>query len=160
VPVSDYTPTLAEVGSLISSRTYDSGGNEAGTFTPTTRPTNTQAQQVIEDAVAEVYPLFGQDIPDALGQEKDALRRNAKRAVAQCAAATIELTYWPEQVATGRSAYKMYLEKAKELIMTTSEAIRDILASDEPGVDDKTGTALFDGMPIDEGGVVGWMTRW
>lgn len=160
MPSSDYTPTTKEVATLLRARTTDAGSNELGIFTDATTPTDTQVEDQVADIVSEVYPLFGQDIPDTIGEEKDALRRSARRAVALGAAASIELSYFPEQVATGRSPYKMYQEKFEQAKKDIAKAISDLGAGDEPGTDEDSQLALSDGFPTDEGGMVGWGTRW
>lgn len=160
MPVSDYTPDPNDVAVLLRSRTGDSGGNEAGIFTDSTTPTRAQVESQIKDVVDEVYPKFGQDIPDALGSEKDALRRTAKRAVVLGAAALVEISFFPEQVATGRSPYKLHQERYEKAVKDVERGVADIAAGDEPGTDDNSQVALGDGFPVDEGGMVGWGTRW
>jgi hypothetical protein len=160
MPVSEYTPTVAEVGALVRARTVDAGGNETGTFSNTTRPSEAEVLNLINDCVQECYSFFGQDIPDSLGEEKNALRNSAKRCVSFGAAALVELSYFPEQVGTNRSPYKMYQERYEKGHKVIAKSISDIEAGDEPGKDDESQLALYDGFPVDEGGMVGWNTVW
>lgn len=161
VPISDYTPTAREVGSLVRSRTTDGGGNEIGTFSDTTRPTNTQVSDLINEIVGDLYATFGSDIPDAPNStDPTVLRKAAKRAAAYGAASMVELSFFPEQVATGRSPYKMYDEKYERAKMAVSKAISEVESGDTPGNDSNAGMAMFDGFPVDEGGMVGWNSVW
>lgn len=162
MPVLDYTPTLKEVGSLVRSRTTDTGGNEIGTFNSNTTPNATQVTEIINDVVQELYAAgFGADIPDAPSTEDpEVLRTAAKRCAAYGAAALVELSHFPEQVATGRSPYKMYDERYQKAMKQVLKAIVEVQAGDIPGVDTDTVTTLSDGMPVDEGGLVGWNTVW
>lgn len=160
MPVSDYTPTPSEVGALVRARTVDVGGNETGTFNENTRPKNTEVEELIQDTVQECYPFFGQDVPDSLGAEKDTLRKSAKRCIVFGVAALIELNYFPEQVGANRSPYKMYQERYEKMQKSVAKAISDVESGDEPGTDDEAQLALYDGFPVDEGGMVGWNSTW
>jgi len=160
MPVLDYTPTVKEVAAILHARTTSRGGGEAGTFTANTRPTQEQVEEVIKDIVQECYTSFGQDIPDSKGDEKDALRNAAKRVVAMGVAAEIEISYFPEQVATQRSPYKMYQERYQEGVKKISRAVADLESGAEPGTDDNAQLALSEGFPVDVGGMVGWDTLW
>lgn len=160
MPTSEYTPSPDDVAVLLRSRTTDAGSNEVGIFTDTTTPKREQVELQIKEVVDEVYPKFGQHIPDALGEEKNALRNAAKRAVTLGAAALIEISFFPEQVATGRSPYKLLQERFEKSVKDIEKGISDLASGDEPGTDDNSQVALFDGFPVDEGGFVGWGTTW
>lgn len=101
MPISDYTPTLAQVGALLRTRTKDSSGNEIGTFNSDTRPTDTDVNELIAQAVDTFALRAGTDIPDILFQE-------AQRLVAMRAAMLVEVSYFPEMVAMGHSPYAQY----------------------------------------------------
>lgn len=110
MPVSDYTPQVAQVASFIRARTKTRGGSEAGTFNPAaspesdlTRPTAEEVELVIADALGKVSGRIGVDIADTYWED-------AKRLSALYAAMITELTYWPEQVNTGRSTYTQLKE--------------------------------------------------
>jgi hypothetical protein len=115
MPVSDYTPDVEEVAAFIRARTKTQGGKEAGTFNPAvswtdgsgdgTRPTSEQVATEIGNALPKITGVVGADIPDAPGSDPNAYREAAKRVAALRTAAIIELSYWPEQVNTGRSTY-------------------------------------------------------
>ena len=162
MPISDYTPTLDDVGALVRARTVDAGGNEIGTFSPTTRPTDVEATDLIQDAVNDAYPLFGEDIPDAADPDNpDAIRNAAKEAVGYHAAALVELSHFPEQVARGNSPYEEY-EKLWAAASARIQAAIEGQGGEPPApVDPKQGSlnAVFE-FPEDAGGMVGWGTRW
>lgn len=106
MPISDYTPTLAQTASHVRSRTKRAGsGQELGTFTAETRPSDEEANQMIAEALLEVSSVVGPDIPDALGDDPDALRNAASGLVSLLAAMTVESSFYPEQVGAGRSNY-------------------------------------------------------
>jgi hypothetical protein len=110
VPVSDYTPSVASVAAYIRARTKTRGGAEAGTFNPAaaaetdkTRPTAEGATEEINNALEDVSSIVGEDV----AVEHRAL---AKRVVALRGAMLIELSYFTEQVNSGRSSYPQLKE--------------------------------------------------
>jgi hypothetical protein len=165
VPTSDYTPGLAEVGALERDRTVDEFGNEVGTFTAATRPTDTEAMSIIQNAVEDAMTVFGEDIPDAPGDktsvtyDPNALREAAKTAVAYHSAALIELSHFGEQVARGNSPYQEYEDQWENLRDRVIRAIES--AGGESPAGDTTGSQnpqfVF---PEDAGGMIGWGTNW
>ncbi len=103
--------TVADVASWLRARTKTRGGAEAGTFNPAasptqdqTRPNAEQVQLLINDFMPTFLAPFG-EVPDAPGSDIDAYRRAVNRLGALGTALEVELTYFPEQVASGRSAY-------------------------------------------------------
>jgi hypothetical protein len=114
MPVSDYTPTIDDVGALLRARTKDSDGEEIGTFTPTTRPTDTEVETLIGQAAGYMSLFVGDDTPQALWEEIGDV-------VSIRAAMTIELSYYPEQVASDRSAYAQYKLLWDEAVGTDPE---------------------------------------
>lgn len=162
MPISDYTPSLADVGALVRDRTVDSGGNEVGTFTPLTRPNDVQAQALIADATNDAYTIFGEDIPNAADPDNpNAIRNAAKEAVGYHAAALVELSHFGEQVAAGNSPYAEYEKLWKEAAQRVQEAIVSQGGEPPAPVDPSAGSmnAVFE-FPEDAGGMVGWGTRW
>jgi hypothetical protein len=109
-------PALSDVGLEILSRTKDSFGNELGTFTANTRPTETQVLALIRKAALDVADVVGDVIPTAL--EDDAANVVAKRA-----AMMIERTYFSDQVNTGRSVYPQLKEEYTSSLMTLQRQI-------------------------------------
>lgn len=157
-------PTLATVGALERDRTVDSGGNELGTFTSGTRPTDTEAQALIDQAVNDAYISFGQLIPDAPGDstqpgyDPDALRKSVTTAIAYRSAALIELSHFGEQVARGNSPYQAYESQWELMKKEIQNAIED--AGGEPPAPEGGSSQAEGDFPEDAGGFVGWGTRW
>lgn len=99
MPTLDWVPSLDAVGSILRARTRDTQGNEVGTFTPDTRPTGEQVDGLIYTAASDVSAVVGAELPEDLW--------SAAYAVASYRSAMlVELSYFPEQVATGRSPYE------------------------------------------------------
>ena len=71
-----FAPTVADVASYIRARTKVSGGKEAGTFNDNTRPTATEVENLIEQAVDHVAAAIGGDPCN------DQLMQSATRAAA------------------------------------------------------------------------------
>lgn len=115
MPISDWAPTVEAVGAQLRARTLDGNGNELGTFTDQTRPTESQAQELIDKAAKEVASKIGTDPGEAYWD-------GASGVAALRAAMKIELSYFPEQINTGRSPYNQlrdeYREAFKELLAT------------------------------------------
>src|SRR5262245_60700010 len=93
-----WRPTVDNVAALLRARTKDASGNEIGTFTPATRPTNVEVEMLITNGCAKLAALIGWTIPADAEIE-------AKHLAAIVAACEAELSYWPEQVRNDRSAY-------------------------------------------------------
>lgn len=102
MPTSDYTPDVASVGALLRARTRDTNGNEIGSFTEQTRPTGDQVLSLIRTAVGDLSSAVGSDLASEFYVP-------AQQLAVYRTAALIELSYFPEQVAQGRSPYAQYL---------------------------------------------------
>lgn len=107
-PPVTYEPTVADVAALIRARTKDSNGNELGTFTDATRPTDVQCQEAIDHAVILVHQKVG-----GVGSACSPL---ARMCAAIGAAAEIELSYFPEQARTDRSPYTYLIQRYEEAL--------------------------------------------
>lgn len=92
------TPTVDDVAALLRARTKDLDGREVGTFNANTRPTDTEAQRIIDMACAEVAGISGD-----VGARCEPL---ASSLATIRAAMWIEISHWPEQIPTGRSVYQ------------------------------------------------------
>lgn len=108
VDPADYRPTLADLGGVMRARTRDSDGNELGTFTADTSPTDDEADGVITTALALVAARLGQ-VPDALGDL-------ARSLVVLRAAMLVETSYVPEETSTDTSAYAAYREQYRDAL--------------------------------------------
>lgn len=115
MPTSDWPVSVAAVGSVLRARTRDTQGNEVGTFTADTRPTADQVTLLLNTAVGDLAAAVGTDLPEKLWPQ-------AAVVAAYKGAMLVELSYFPEQVATGRSPY----EQIRELYL---EALRSLTAS-------------------------------
>jgi hypothetical protein len=134
-----WVPSLPQVGGLLRARTKDDAGNELGTFTSATRPTAAEANELVQQAADTFLLRAGDDIPQQLWEE-------SRRVVALRAAMLIELSYFPEQVTTGRSPYASYEnlwceaygdQRNKGVLIQAIEAAKrnpDKIVNDEPGI--------------------------
>lgn len=114
-------PTIRDVAALIRARTKDSSGNEVGNFTADTRPTDEQAQEAIDHAIAAVHRAVGNVGPGCV--------ELGRLAVAYGAAAEIELSYFPEQARADRSPYTFLIARAQELL----DGLTQCVAGNLPG---------------------------
>ena len=118
----DITPSVADVAALLRARTKDVNGVEVGTFNDDTRPTSAQVITLIEEAVADIEARIGMSPPLELAGA-------GKSTAAMLTACLIELSYYPEQVQSNRSAFDQYWELLQSKITALQEAAR----GQEPG---------------------------
>lgn len=149
--VSDWTPTVVDVGAILRARTVDTNGSEIGTFTLETRPTEVQVSSLVGQAVGDVVSGVGMDIPEQHWSD-------ARAVAALGTAMLVELSYFPEQVTTGRSPY----EQLKELYEARLSRLRVTVTGGEV---DGSGNAVRSpsysfprGDPSGE--IAGWQTAW
>lgn len=121
---ADWAPTVADVGALLRARTRTDAGVELGTFTADTRPTATEAESYIDDAVNEVLLQVPSEIDIPARLESAANRLASLRA-----AMAVELSYNPDRTEEG-SAYA----RLKELY--DQGMVVFLAAMDTAGVDD------------------------
>jgi hypothetical protein len=114
-------PAVDDVAVLLRARTQDNNGVEQGTFNEATRPTDVDVDRHIALAYALERPRIPEPCPDWLADTAGAL-------IALAAACTIEKSYYPEQVRSGRSHYD---ELAAELVK--AEALFDRGVAGESG---------------------------
>jgi hypothetical protein len=88
------TPSSDDVALLVATRTIDSSGTELGEFTSDTRPTDAQADALIEQAVTMVLT----PLPDRF---QESLYDRVKQAVALQTAILVETSFYREQANTG-----------------------------------------------------------
>ena len=146
---AEYLPTLHDVGLVSRGRTLDDVGNELGTFTAKTRPTDEAVRGLINQA--------GDDVRDKIGGEIPAdLREKAQRVIALRTAMLIELSYYSSEVATDRSPYRQLKELFDELLPDLVSAV----AAEEGGADvDDSLTGVGTSPSFDFGTDTTWMTR-
>lgn len=150
-----YTPTIAQVGALIRTRTKDDAGNELGTFTASTRPTSTQVDVLARRGASVLSYLVNSPIPENLLEEASDL-------AALRAAMLVELSYFPEQIASQRSPYNELKALWDAAIGTPDKPGPFIKAVDESLVEE--GEVVTPGepdfaFPENKGGLIGWETR-
>jgi hypothetical protein len=97
-----WRPTVDDVAALIRARTKDASGNELGTFSGATRPTDAEVEQLITNGCAKVATLVGWSF-DANAEAE------ATHLAALWTACEVEQSYWPEQVRSERSAFAQLL---------------------------------------------------
>jgi hypothetical protein len=98
VPIEEITPSVLDVAQLLRARTKNSSGMEVGTFTDDTRPTSAQVAGLAAQAATHIQVRLGTSPPsEILG--------DAKGCAALLTAMLVELSYFPEQVDSGRSPY-------------------------------------------------------
>ena len=114
-----YRPSPSEVARLLRARTKDSHGAEVGDWSADTRPTPEEVDDIIDQAIGDVLaqlgPLHAQPpgTPPADGEPvvidlADLVAPAARTLVTLRAAMLVELSYFPEQVMSSRSAYEEY----------------------------------------------------
>ena len=160
-PVPDFWPSPTDVAALLRARTQDDQDVEVGDWTDTTRPTVDQVIDLIARAAALVSMRTG--ALDALPcANADSIREATGYAISIQTAMLIELSYYPEQVDTPRSAYEHYRDLYAQ---TLDELLRGIEscwaagAGGEPQPEGVPESPSWFFMP-DCGGLVGWRTRW
>jgi hypothetical protein len=124
VPGLEFRPTIQDVAKICLARTRDANGAVLGNFTDMTVPTGGQVDDLITEAVNDLRPRIGTDIPDDLIPE-------AQHIVSLRTAMYIELTYFSNEVAQDRSPYPQYKELYDEKVPLLISAIQ----SEEAGLD-------------------------
>lgn len=151
-------PTVPDVAALVRARTKIKGGGEMGTFTATTRPTAEQVDELIDDAMDDV---FGKIQP--VTEPGSEYERRARGAVKLYAAHLIELSYFPESVNSGKSPadnfLKLYESRIRALIAEGETGRVQGEGTGGPGGGDSPGDAAW-AFPLDGGGQIGLSTRW
>jgi len=152
-PAANWRPQVEDVAALLRARTKDDKGEEHGTFDDTTRPTGIQVDILITNGCADVATFVGYDLHESLWPE-------ARNLAAIYAACQIEESYYPEQVASQRSAWTQLWQRYQhglERFVETAGALAD------PGsVAATEGAILTPGMTVASqwwwltGGWLGW----
>jgi hypothetical protein len=132
---SSFVPTVDDVGALLRARTKDQFGNELGTFTADTRPTDDQVLVLIGQAYDYVTARVDSDLP----QES---WRAARSAIALKAAMLVELSYWPDQIPANQSPYAALRQEfdggdgaggeLAGLVMSVNRENEELVAGEEP----------------------------
>ena len=110
---TDIAPTVDEVAALIATRTIEHHGDEVGTFTPDTRPTDLQASDLCAVAAGDVMIALGVE-----GDElSDEFVGEARQLAALRRAQLVLMSFYPETQTTGATATyaAAYLAGVEEL---------------------------------------------
>jgi hypothetical protein len=113
------TPTSDDVAQLERTRTVDQGGNDLGIFTGTTRPTDAECEDLIEQAIDDVLA----ELPDTfMTRHYDSV----KRAITLYAAVLVEASYYREEVAANTPAmtYQDRYERSIAGLLKTMDSDR------------------------------------
>lgn len=116
----NWRPTVDEVAALIRARAVDDDGNEVGTFTAETTPSYEQADELIDKAVEDLYPIFRSTVVDAPvppNSTPEAYREAVSALCAARAALLVEITVFGKEVASGNSPYKQMKEDYREQLL-------------------------------------------
>lgn len=121
---SGYRPTLAQLGAIMRARTKDDDGIEQGTFTANTRPTASEAEALIDQAL------------DVLSTRLGAVPRRlvglARSLTALETAVYVELSYFPEETTQDQSAYERYREQFDGVFASYQAALEGGAIGDAP----------------------------
>lgn len=96
-------PTVRQIAALLPTRTQAQDGTYQGTFNEKTIPTGEQVEVIIRLAALDVSAVLSQN-PNATEE----VTGTAESMIAMRSAMLVELTFFPEQVTTNRSAYEYY----------------------------------------------------
>ena len=119
---SDYQPTVKQVATHILARTVNQYGVRQGTFTTDTTPTAAEVEQIIALTMPEIADIIGDDIPEYLWDD-------AESVASIRAAMQTEIAFFPEQVSSDRSPYKLLKDKYEAAV----ENLRQQVAAAEEG---------------------------
>ena len=170
-PLVTWPATPDDVAALLRSRTQDNTDEELGIWTADTRPTLAEVERLLAMAQSIITGQTGPLTPEVLiCSTADDILTQAATTVALLAAMLVELSYFPEQVQSTRSAYEQYRELfwgadgKSGLIGSLVAAVSECAGG---GVEPDAGEQAAGGVqspsyafPVDRGGMVGWQTRW
>jgi hypothetical protein len=165
-PLVTWPATPDDVAALLRARTQDNTDTELGEWTENTRPTLAEVQRLIAMAESAVIGRTGELSTEVLicATAEDIMTQGAT-VVALLAAMLVELSYFPEQVQSTRSAYEQYRDLVwgpdgksgmmADLVESVQVCITGGVSPEEALVP----PASF-AFPKDVGGMVGWQTKW
>jgi hypothetical protein len=147
MPLDSWAPTVQDVANLLRARTITANGGEVGNFTSATRPNADEVTGLIEQAHADVQDAVGPMViipPVCIN--------SATSLVALGAALRIEMSYYPEQVGSGRSPYAQLKKLYDDALKRLQDAIVS-LGGKRPTDEYMMPSGDFGGPPIP----VGWI---
>lgn len=110
-----YIPSLTYMGALLRARTKDANGDELGTFTATTRPTDAQVLALIDLAAAEVATRINEEF-------RVRYVESARSVIALRTAMHIEVSYFPEETESRDSAFARFSRQYNDAVQELTEA--------------------------------------
>jgi hypothetical protein len=126
---SDYfKPTIREVANEILSRTRDANGVLLGTFTSETTPTDEKVAEMIQQAADEVEAVVDDDLPESVWD-------TARQVIAIRTAMQIELSFYSDQVESGRSPYAQLRQQYEDALEYLATATAREQEEDAAGVE-------------------------
>jgi len=145
---SQWAPSVQDVANLLRARTINKNGGEVGTFNAATRPSDEEVQGLIESSYGDVVDAIGQitDVPSNLVNAASSI-------VAIGAAMLVEMSYYPEQVGTGRSPYAQLASQYKDKLCRLQDAIVSA-GGNRPTNDYQNPAGAFGGPPIPAGWIM------
>lgn len=159
----DWAPTAARIAALLRARTRGAASRDASvsgeqdSFTPTTRPTLAQVEELIEIACGELGASFAGRTPCTTE-----LADSAGTAAAYRACQLVEVSYFPEQTTGDGTAYSAFKDLADSAFKSVTTAITDrcpLIPDPGAPADDDGGPMAAIGV-IPEGPLVGRRTVW
>jgi hypothetical protein len=161
VPSDGIYPTVDDIGALLRARTQDADDDEIGTFDETTRPTQAEVERLIRQAASVVLNSTG-DVTDLPCATADTIREQVNTNIGWLTVCLIELSYFPEQARSDRSAFQFYYNMLTDEMTGMPSLIRAVMEcrGGEVEPDDGGSKRPSWAFPEDQGGLVGWQTRW
>lgn len=159
-PLVTWPATPDDVAALLRARTQDNTDVEVGQWTTGTRPTLVEVERILAMAQANVLGKTG-SLDELVCATADDILTQAAFLVALLAAMLVELSYFPEQVNSDRSAYTHYKDLWDTAVVDLVEAVAECAAGGvEPSPESGGVAGPSWAFPVDCGGMVGWQTRW
>ncbi len=131
-----WKPAVEEVAALLRARTKDDRGEELGTFTETTRPTQVQVEFYINIATGLMVACTGDWLPESLWQF-------SRYVIATRAAMDIERAYWPEQQDPEDGVYNRLKLEYDKMSASLCELAGPYRPDDAPGSDGAAALPIY-----------------
>lgn len=145
----NWRPTVQEVAVLVRARTVDKNGNEVGTFNNNTTPSAGQVDELIDQAVEDLYPIFKSTVIDAPvppNASIEAYREAVAALAATRTALLVEITHFGKEVASGNSPYKLMWADYRQQLLQVATMLGIVV----PGLTPTTpgGASIIEGSHI------------
>lgn len=143
-----WAPSVQDVANLLRARTVSRNGGELGSFSSLTRPTDVEVSGLIDQAYNDVVNAIGQ-ITAVPSNQVDSVTT----LIALGAAKKVELSYYPEQIGTGRSPYQAFAQEYKDQLTRLQNAIVSV-GGNRPTDEYMTPAGNFGGPPVQAGWIL------